>query len=225
MSLAGTGAICIWNDITSAGRDEFYAWHLREHIPERVAIPGFLSGRRYIACEAATTPEFFTYYQTITAAVLTGADYLARLNAPTAWTKTATQAFRNTSRALTSVTQSHGVGTGGILATVRLAAPDAATRAAITQFGSDTLATVARLPQINGAHLCLTDIASSAARTAESLERTDIMAAPDGVILIEGCTVGPVTTAAHSIQQALQTFTSAPPLIGLYRLEHLHAAT
>ena len=103
MALAGTGAICIWNDVTDECRDAFYAWHLQEHIPERVAIPGFLSGRRYIACGTGTAPEFFTLYETLTPAVLTGSDYLARLNVPTAWTTTVTQAFRNTSRALTEV--------------------------------------------------------------------------------------------------------------------------
>ena len=49
MSLSGSGVIAIWNDITDEGRANFYEWHDREHIPERVAIPGFLRGRRYIA--------------------------------------------------------------------------------------------------------------------------------------------------------------------------------
>jgi len=49
MSLSGSGVIAIWNDITEEGRANFYEWHDREHIPERVGIPGFLRGRRYIA--------------------------------------------------------------------------------------------------------------------------------------------------------------------------------
>ena len=224
MALAGTGAICIWNDITDAGRDEFYAWHLHEHIPERVAIPGFLSGRRYIGCTPATRPEFFTLYETTTAAIQTSAAYLARLNAPTAWTKTATQAFRNTSRALTSVVQSHGAGVGGVLATVRLDCPDTTSRAAISRHCTEALPALARLPQITGAHLCLTDLSSSAARTSESRDRTDITAAPDGVILIEGCTIEPVTAAAHEILAALSACATVPALLGVYRLEHLRLA-
>ena len=46
MALAGDGAILIWNDITDEGCAAFYDWHIAEHIPERVAIPGFLRGRR-----------------------------------------------------------------------------------------------------------------------------------------------------------------------------------
>ena len=49
MSLAGSGAVCIWHDIAPEATDEFYQWHNREHMPERVGIPGFRLGRRYIA--------------------------------------------------------------------------------------------------------------------------------------------------------------------------------
>ena len=57
MSLAGKGAVAIWNDITPEGRGEFYAWHGSQHMPERAGIPGFLRGRRYVALEG--TPEFY----------------------------------------------------------------------------------------------------------------------------------------------------------------------
>ena len=51
---------------------QFYAWHLHEHMPERVGIPGFRRGRRYIAADAATHPEFFTLYEADTMRVLQG---------------------------------------------------------------------------------------------------------------------------------------------------------
>src|SRR4051812_4319050 len=108
MSLSGEGAICIWNDITDEGEAEFYAWHIEEHIPERVGIPGFIRGRRYVACDDASEPKFFTLYETATPEVHVGQDYMNRLNAPTDWTRRATQGFRNTFRALTRVKTSFG---------------------------------------------------------------------------------------------------------------------
>ena len=51
MSVMGTGAVAIWHDIAAEGRDEFYAWHGQEHMPERVGIKGFIRGRRWIAIE------------------------------------------------------------------------------------------------------------------------------------------------------------------------------
>ena len=62
MGLAGSGAVAIWHDIAPEGRAEFYALHGREHMPERVGIPGFLRGRRYIAAHGI--PEFFNLYET-----------------------------------------------------------------------------------------------------------------------------------------------------------------
>jgi len=59
MSLAGEGAVAIWHDLDPVAREQFYAWHGEEHMPERVGIPGFLRGRRYVATRADLegTPE------------------------------------------------------------------------------------------------------------------------------------------------------------------------
>jgi hypothetical protein len=72
--LAGEAVIATWNGIAPEGRDEFYAWHIQEHIPERVGIPGFRRGRRYVAVTPDTRPEFFTLYETDTMQVLQGVD-------------------------------------------------------------------------------------------------------------------------------------------------------
>jgi hypothetical protein len=99
MSLAGKGVVAIWNDIAPEGRAEFYEWHDREHMPERAAIPGFLRGRRYIAVHGS--PEYFTLYEAESPSVLSGSDYLTRLNNPTPWTKAVVHThFRNTSRGI-----------------------------------------------------------------------------------------------------------------------------
>ena len=55
MALAGQGVLAIWNGIADEAEADFVAWHVREHIPERVAVPGFLRGRRYVA--EAGAPE------------------------------------------------------------------------------------------------------------------------------------------------------------------------
>src|SRR4029453_12143033 len=87
MSLAGQGAVAIWHDIAPEGRATFYAWHGQEHMPERAGIPGFLRGRRFVG--VAGEPDFFNLYETVSPRTVTGPDYLARLNAPTPWTRAA----------------------------------------------------------------------------------------------------------------------------------------
>jgi hypothetical protein len=219
MALAGSGAVCIWNDITPEGRDEFYAWHLHEHMPERAAIPGFRRGRRYVALDAATGPEFFTLYETVNTAVLTGPNYLARLNAPTPWTKTATQAFRNTSRALTSVAASLGPGLGGILATLRFAVAAGREVEAVSFITTDALAAAAARPRIAGAHLCVTDADASASKTAESRDRTDIQTAPGWIMLIEGCDEEAVRGATAALEARIAFLLDGTALAGFYRFE------
>ncbi len=220
MALTGSGAICIWNDITDEGRDEFYAWHLTEHMPERVGIPGFRRGRRYVALDAASRPEFFTLYETADTDVLTGPAYLARLNAPTAWTKKATQGFRKTSRALTRVRASLGPGAGGILGTLRFAVAHGREADATSLLADKAVPAAAGMAQISGVHLCVTDREASAEKTAESRGRPDILAAPEWVVLVEGCNEAPVRAAMAAIVASLGPLLDGDPETGFYRLEH-----
>src|SRR5262249_45829198 len=105
MSVAGLGAVVIWHDIAPEGRQAFYAWHGREHMPERPGIPGFLRGRRYVA-EGADGPEFFNLYETVSPCTASGAEYRMRLDSPTPWTQATVRHFRNVSRSLCAVAAS-----------------------------------------------------------------------------------------------------------------------
>lgn len=220
MALLGAGAIIIWNDITPEGRDGFYDWHLNEHIPERLAIPGFLRGSRYIAAAPDTRPEFLTLYEIADAAVATSAPYLGRLEAPTAWTKRATAHFRNTSRALTRAVASYGPGSGGVVGTLRLDGSNEG-QAALAKLHHhlDRFDGIARMPRVSGAHLCMTNVEASTARTAESRERADILSAPIGAVLIEGCDVATVSGALVALTSGIG-IKDVSAHAGVYRLEH-----
>jgi hypothetical protein len=215
--LAGEGAIAIWNGIAPEGRADFYAWHLHEHMPERVGIPGFLRGRRYRATTAETAPEYFTLYETLTFEVTQGVDYLNRLNAPTPWTKRATSHFRTTSRSLTRVLATFGVGPGGTLLTLRFDVPQDQADAERERI-ADLLLQVSRMPEITGAHLLRADVLASGARTAESKDRTDIELPANWVILIEGC-------SEPALRQAVKALTSHPAIAGGQIGVYLHEYT
>ncbi|MEX2147339.1 MAG: hypothetical protein WED01_10035 [Candidatus Rokuibacteriota bacterium] len=83
--MIGAAALGIWIDVDPAALDDFNAWYHEQHIPERLGVPGFRRGRRYEA--TGNGPAYFTLYETQDAAVLSSAPYLARLNAPTEWTR------------------------------------------------------------------------------------------------------------------------------------------
>ena len=184
--LAGEGAIAIWNGISDEGRADFYAWHLSEHMPERVGIPGFLRGRRYRAADSKTHPEFFTLYETQTFEVTQGVDYLNRLNAPTSWTKRATAHFKTTSRSLARVVASFGVGSGGALLTLRFDIPD---EEGERKKLASIMMKVPALPEVTGAHILKGDDEASGIKTAESKDRKDIQQPARWVVLIEACSV------------------------------------
>lgn len=219
--LAGEGAVAIWNDIAEAGRAEFYAWHLHEHMPERVGIPGFVRGRRYRAADEATQPEFFTLYETSTFQVIQGSDYLSRLNDPTEWTRTTTAHFQTTTRSLTRVVASHGVGSGGALLTMRFDIADDAARVVVPRLTS-ALEAVARMPRISGAHLLGSDAGVSGQSTAESKNRKDLLAPARWVLLLEGCDVHAFDAALALLRESTELGDAA---VGRYLHEYTRLKT
>ena len=83
--MIGESALAIWMELDPSGEEDFNGWYPRQHLPERLSVPGFLRGRRYAAIGSA--PPYFTLYELADPGVLTSAPYLERLNNPTDWTR------------------------------------------------------------------------------------------------------------------------------------------
>lgn len=92
------GLMAFWASIEPQDQLAFARWHNCEHIPERVAIEGFLRGRRYRS--AADANRFLMFYETRSAQVLESPGYLAALNAPTTRTRQALGWFRDPARSV-----------------------------------------------------------------------------------------------------------------------------
>jgi hypothetical protein len=117
MALIGHGVLIIWHAMTPEGDLEMIRWHDREHVAERVGIPGFLRGRRY---DSADRPrEYLDVYETESAETVRSAPYVLRLNFPTEWTKRVLPHFRDTVRFGCEVVLTTGRGQGGGLLTLR----------------------------------------------------------------------------------------------------------
>lgn len=54
--------LCIWTDVDPAFELDFNRWYDREHMQERVAIPGFQSARRFQAIGDCPRPWLALYY-------------------------------------------------------------------------------------------------------------------------------------------------------------------
>lgn len=183
MSLLGEAAVAIWHDVRSEARADYFEWHNREHMTERLAIPGFLRGRRYGALHGQ--PEFCTLYEAESLDVLTGPDYTARLGNPTSWTRRVAAQLQGNVRSLCRVAPSLGTGQGGLLMIWRydLAPGKDQEHRALVEAG---LRALAERPGIVGAHLCLGDMEASSVQTAEKKTRPTKALTPNWVVLVEG---------------------------------------
>src|SRR5215204_1094941 len=114
------GILAIFNNVAPGRENEFEEWFQREHLAERLAVPGFLLGRRHEAVSGQ--PRFFNFYLTQSADVLKSVAYLGRLDHPTPMTRTVmSEIFRDMVRTVCHRTFRLGVMRGAVAVTVRFA--------------------------------------------------------------------------------------------------------
>ncbi len=184
MSLLGTGAVAIWHDIAPEGREAFYDWHGNEHMPERLGIPGFRRGRRFVAIAADL--EYFNLYEAETVDVLRGDGYRARLNNPTPWTVRTVKHFRSVARSICRVVASHSKAQGGQVATIRYDVADSQAKAHVSDMTRDLIPSLSAVAGIAGVHLLVADEEASGERTAEQKARGGTNAVPRYALIVEG---------------------------------------
>jgi len=122
--MSDPGILAIWNDCRVGHEAEFEAWFQGEHLLERLAVPGFLYGRRHQATSGAN--GYFNFYLTESPEVLTSKPYLERLDNPTPMTKVImSDVFINANRSVCRRTTRRGGFRGAYAVTVRFnEAPD-----------------------------------------------------------------------------------------------------
>ena len=102
-----------------AGREtEFEEWFQHEHLPERIALPGFVMGRRYEA--VSVDRSYFHFYVIRSAEALKSEAYITRVNEPTSVTrKVMSEITRNVFRTICRRTFRLGAMRGAAAVTVR----------------------------------------------------------------------------------------------------------
>lgn len=207
MALRGASFLAIWNDINTQilPSVEYDEWLTHEHMIERVGVPGFLRGRRYIATDAApkdTPHQYFICYETRDAQVMTSPPYLERLNNPTPFTQRVMPNLTNFLRMGCRTAGSAGAQVGGALATLRFRAPaDQVSRAA--QALCDELVKDA---VVVGAHVGVPEAAVAAAQTRERELRPVIAqeGSEDHVLLVESANGDALRQRLPGIEAALR---------------------
>jgi hypothetical protein len=112
------GILAIFNNVAPGREAEFEEWFQHEHLAERIAVPGFLMGRRHEAISGE--PRYFNFYLTRSIDVLKSVPYLTRLDSPTPMTRTImSEVFKDMIRTVCRRAYRVGATRGSATVTVR----------------------------------------------------------------------------------------------------------
>jgi hypothetical protein len=101
-----TGLLAVWMQIPAEGEADLNDWYTKEHLPERIAIPGFLSALRYVSLEGE--PKYMALYDLETPSVLYSDGYIDMRRNSTDWTRRIGQALEKNVRHEYVLMQSSG---------------------------------------------------------------------------------------------------------------------
>jgi len=177
--------MAVWGDVAPEGDAEFSEWYHRQHIPERVGMPGWRNGRRYRKLGRGRH-KYLAAYDVERTACFDDPAYRHALDNPTEWTTRMMPLFRNFTRATNRVRFSSGEVLGAVLATVRYdpGAGDAETIA--RWLAGDALHGVRDREGITRVQHWEADMARSLAKTGEQSMRTGADGRAPFTAVIEG---------------------------------------
>ncbi|MDN7946610.1 hypothetical protein QZM79_21610 [Burkholderia multivorans] len=170
------GQLCVWTDIDPAHEADFNAWYDREHMQERVAIPGFTHARRFRATDRGLR-KYLALYVTDTLDVFRGDAYRRAFAQQTAWSLANFERMTGTQRRVGELTIEAGDGEGAHLALFVLP-PE---RIDVAQLRARFDAAL-REPGVHAARLFRTTPELSAPIGADAAARP----AADALVLVEG---------------------------------------
>ena len=197
--MLGRAAVAMWWNVAPEIQEEFEDWHTHEHMPERLSIPGFLRGTRWRGVSGQAS--YFILYEVARVSVLTGPDYLARLNDPTPWSRKMMPHHLDMARSLCRVHASAGGLIGGALARFRFSPARRGGRAMVAWLAGEMLPALAQRKGLLGGCVLRAQPQTGPRTTEQEIRGGDQTA--DWVLLLSGYEDGVVEAAAHGLRAEL----------------------
>jgi hypothetical protein len=218
MPLHGKGMLIVFCEVKARDERDFNEWYNREHIDERINLPGFHSGRRYVAVRG--TPKYLATYECDTVEDLATPGYLALLANQTPWTQAVMAKFTKFARLTVRVQADLAHGVGGAVAAVRFV-PDPRSRKALVEWlnGTALPKAIARSGMV-GAMAAENDLEVAHAPLQSKSRDAPRADEAEWVALLEGTDAGVVGAAARGTftLAKLKNFgVTVAPTIGTYR--------
>jgi hypothetical protein len=173
---APPGMLVTWMNVDSAHDDDFNRWYDREHLEERVRIPGFVSGARYQSIRGSR--RYLGLYRTTSLEVFKTPAYRDAFQHQTPWSVTNLSRMQNAMRRVCAIQAEAGAGTGSWLAVLRLGASAIGSDAAeAARLGAELLV----LDGVVASRLLVPDPALSTPLPAENPQGREL----DPMLLVE----------------------------------------
>lgn len=221
-SLIGKGALINWLDVELEDDEDFNDWYTHEHLPERVSIPGFVRGRRYVGADRPVgSGRYFTIYETTGLDVLASAAYLERLDDPTPWTVATVGKLTLLNRSACTVLRTAGHGGSARIVAVPLSA-DSLTRSDVEAWFDEASAELIGAHVAVGVHVLESDEGTTRAKdqTAEAASTAGSADVTAWILLVEVAHPSRTSTAVASITSsaALAKQPLDPDQVGVFDL-------
>lgn len=194
-TLPPNGMLFVACDVDPAFETDFNRWYDREHVEERVRIPGFLSGARYFSLSGGR--KYLGLYRTESLGAFTTADYRAAFERQTPWSVTNLDRMRDPMRRVCAVQAVTGFGSGSHIAVLPLVFGGDA--AALVDRAAEAGATLAKTDGFVQSYLLAPDAALSGPLPRESTENRRL----DPLFVVEASSADAARALAELAASAL----------------------
>ena len=185
MALYGKGMLMTFTETSNEDEIEFNEWYNREHVDERVWMPGFHRARRYIDADGTAPFKYFATYETTSVEDLADPKYMELLKDQSDWSKKVMATFTRFERITADITidLAHGFGGGCSIAWFN---PKVDVMDGLRDYLRDELLEqIVQTPGIVGAFLAENNL-----EVANEVRRAQVIAIPEGetsswIIIIE----------------------------------------
>ena len=195
--MQGEALLLLWNDIAPSVEPEYNRWHSREHVPERVSVPGILAGRRYVRAAEGNDPrdpKYLSLYELESTAVLSSPRYLSLMDYPSPWSKKMRPHFSKIRRIACQRSASNTQGIGGCIRAIPIERT--------VESPEDLLGRCMNVDGMIAAHWCTTDptVPGLAWNASDGNVSTS-----SGILLLEATDVGSLDRARGEHEGLLHT--------------------
>ena len=184
MQLYGQGLLMTFTEVPPELEADFNEWYNREHLDERINIPGFRRARRYAGIDAEI--KYFTTYEAAASDNIASPAYLDVLQDQTEWSRRIMPQFSKWHRMPCRVVADHTHGMGAALCLMRLFPDPARADELAAWLNGGALADLNQSPGIVGWCAAAVDLEADARLAGAFGQTLDPDQNVEWAILVEG---------------------------------------